>query len=201
MDLTEVIRSRRSIRKFEPQKISQATIRNLLELASCSPSAHNTQPWHSIVIENFKMKAKLAKEMGKVWISDLVKDGTDKIQAEKTVETKNWNRITNSPILIIICLNKKGIHKHADSRRRKVEYLIAVQSVAAYIQTLLLAAHSQGLGACWTCTPLFCQNRIRRTLKLPKELEPQAMIIMGLPNEKPPAPSRKPLHETCTFNS
>jgi coenzyme F420-0:L-glutamate ligase/coenzyme F420-1:gamma-L-glutamate ligase len=201
MDLSEIVRSRRSIRKFKPRKIPREVLRFLLDLARWAPSAHNTQPWRLIVVDDTKMKAKLAKEMSNVWISDLVRDGVEKTEAEKRVKLKNWDRVTSSSAVIMVCLDKEVVHKHLDSRRRRVEYLIAVQSVAAYIQTLLLVSHDHGLGACWTCTPLFCSRQVQRVLRLPNNLEPQAMVIMGFPDEKPLASPRKSLDEISAFNS
>jgi len=40
-----VIRSRRSIRAFLPDPVDEATVRDILELASLAPSGTNTQPW------------------------------------------------------------------------------------------------------------------------------------------------------------
>jgi F420 biosynthesis protein FbiB-like protein len=201
LDLVDVVRTRRSIRKFKPERIARGIICSLLDLARWSPSAHNTQPWRLMVVDDAEMKGKLAKEMGKVWVSDLVEDGVERNEAERMVKLKNWDRVMSSAVVVIVCLDKRGVYKHTDSRRRRVEYLTAVQSVAAYVQTLLLLVHDHGLGACWICTPLFCQNSVRGVLGLPKELEPQAMIIMGFPDEKPLPSSRKPLDEVCAFNS
>jgi coenzyme F420-0:L-glutamate ligase/coenzyme F420-1:gamma-L-glutamate ligase len=201
MNLTGIVRSRRSIRKFKPRKIPREVLHFLLDLARWAPSAHNTQPWRLIVVDDTKMKANLAKEMGDVWVSDLVRDGFEKTEAEKRVKSKNWDRVTSSSAVIMVCLDKEVVHKHLDSRRQRIEYLIAVQSVAAYIQTLLLISHDHGLGACWMCTPLFCSRRVQRVLGLPNNLEPQAMVIMGFPDEKPSATPRKSLDEICVFNS
>jgi coenzyme F420-0:L-glutamate ligase/coenzyme F420-1:gamma-L-glutamate ligase len=201
MDLIDVVRSRRSIRKFKPEKISREVICSLLGLARWSPSAHNTQPWRLVVVDDAEVKANLAKEMGEIWVSDLTRDGVERIKAEETVRSKNWSRITNSPVVVMVCLDKKAMHKYGDARRRRVEYLTAVQSVAAYVQTFLLLAHNHGFGACWACTPLFCQDRVRRVLGLPLSLEAQAMIIMGFPDEKPSPSSRKPMEGICAFNS
>jgi F420 biosynthesis protein FbiB-like protein len=153
-----------------------------------------------IVIDDDEVKGRLAVEIGNVWLSDMLKDGVTRDEAEALVKLRTWNRITNSPVVIIACLDTNDVRKFPDARRQKAEYLMAVQSVAAYIQTLLLAAYDHGLGACWLCTPLFCHSAVRKVLSLPKTFEPQAMIIIGLPDEKPTPLERKPLHEFFTLN-
>ena len=50
MDAIEAILSRRSIRRYTPQPVSEETVRLLLEAAMSAPSAGNEQPWHFVVI-------------------------------------------------------------------------------------------------------------------------------------------------------
>lgn len=200
MNVAELIKSRRSIRKFKPAKIPREVIENILDLARWAPSAHNSQPWRCVVIDDEKVKEKLAEEMGKQWLSDMLKDGVPKDRAEQIVQLESWDRITKSPAVVIVCLTMENMHKYPDARRRRAEYLMGVQSVAAYVQTLLLLAHYYGLGACWVCAPLFCQKVVRRVLGLPRKIEPQAMIVMGYADEKPPPPPRKELAEIYAFN-
>jgi nitroreductase len=76
---------------------------------------------------------------------------------------------------------------------------MSVQSVAAYIQTLLLSTHYYGLGACWVCAPLFCPNVVKKVLGLPRNVEPQAMITIGYADEKPAPLPRKELDEIRFF--
>lgn len=200
MDVVEAVRTRRSIRKFKPDSVPRNVVNFILDLARWAPSAHNAQPWRCIVVDDEKVKERLAIEMGKAWLSDLLKDGVPRDKAENIVRIESWERITKSPIVIIACLTMKDMHKYTDRRRQKAEYIMAVQSLAAYIQTLLLLAHNHGLGACWVCAPLFCQKEVRKVLGLPREIEPQAMIIMGYPDEQPSPPPRRELEEICSFN-
>ncbi|MCL5935741.1 MAG: nitroreductase family protein [Bacillota bacterium] len=48
----KAILSRRSIRKYAPDKVPEKDIRELLEAAMAAPSAGNAQPWHFIVIDD-----------------------------------------------------------------------------------------------------------------------------------------------------
>jgi len=201
LDITELVKSRRSIRRFKSTKVSREFMNAILDLARWSPSAHNAQPWRIIVIDNDEVKKRLVAKMGEAWLFDMLKDGVPKEEAEKIVKVESLDRITKSPIVIIACLTMVDMHKYLDARRRKAEYLMATQSVAAYIQTLLLLAHHYGLGACWICAPLFCQKTVKEVLRLPEEFEPQSMIILGYADEKPQPTPRKSLSEICAFNS
>ena len=71
-------------------------------------------------------------------------------------------------------------------------------SVALAGQNLLLAAHAEGLGACWLCAPLFCPDVVRDTLGLPEDWQPQAFISLGWPDEVP-SKAREPLDTRVRF--
>lgn len=52
MELKDAIYQRRSIRKFKEDKVKEADIKYLLELAMAAPSACNRQPWEFYVVSN-----------------------------------------------------------------------------------------------------------------------------------------------------
>jgi nitroreductase len=49
-DLIETLFSRRSIRKYTDEPVSEDDIKTLLEAAMAAPSARNSQPWHFVVV-------------------------------------------------------------------------------------------------------------------------------------------------------
>ena len=188
------IKKRRSIRKYSSRKVSIDVFRQVLEAAKWAPSAHNAQPWRFIVVIDASSKRELAEAMADVWVTDMTKNGTPS-EARENQRKASAERFTNAPVLIVACLTTKDMVKYADESRQKSERDLAVQSLGAAIQNLLLAAHANGLGACWFCAPIFCKETVRRVLKVPDDVEPQALITLGYPAEKPHAPSRKPLED------
>ncbi len=52
MDILEVIRSRRTIRKYSDEPLAPDIVTKLLEAGRWAPSARNNQPWKFIVINN-----------------------------------------------------------------------------------------------------------------------------------------------------
>ncbi len=52
MEVIEAILTRRSIRKYSREKITDNQIEIILKAAMYAPSAMNQQPWHFIVIDN-----------------------------------------------------------------------------------------------------------------------------------------------------
>lgn len=181
--IMDVIRTRRSIRHYINQPISQELIDQLLEAATWAPSAHNRQPWRFAVITTQAAKNRLADRMGERLRSDRLRDG-DPIEAIDRDVNRSRERIVTAPVVIVACLSMIDMDHTPDDRRNSIERAMAMQSVAASIQNLLLAAHDLGLGACWMCAPLFCPNVVRDALDLPDDWEAQALITIGYPADE-----------------
>lgn len=52
LDILEILKSRRSIRKFLDKKVESEKIHKILEVAMSAPSARNQQPWRFVIIDN-----------------------------------------------------------------------------------------------------------------------------------------------------
>lgn len=61
MDLFEALKTRRSIRKYTDEPVSDDNIHALLDAAMHAPSAKNEQPWHFVVVRDSSVRAVLAK--------------------------------------------------------------------------------------------------------------------------------------------
>jgi len=178
----DAITSRRSIRRYLPEPIPQVVIETVLTAAIWAASSHNRQPWRFCVIRDADQKERLARVMGDRLRRDLEADGV--LESVIAADTgRSYNRITSAPVLIALCLSLVDMDHYPDERRNEKEYLMAVQSTAMAGQNLLLAAHDQGLGACWMCAPLFCPDVVSVALDLPSDWQPQALITMGYPAE------------------
>jgi F420 biosynthesis protein FbiB-like protein len=146
-----------------------------------------------------KVKRRLAETMVREWNRDLRKNGVSAYKRENLVRA-SVETFVCAPALVVACLTMEDMDKYPDEQRQETEHLMGVQSVAAAVQNLLLVAYAEGLGTCWFCAPLFCQETVKEILKLPKEFEPQALITVGYPAEKPKAPQRKPLKSIARKN-
>jgi F420 biosynthesis protein FbiB-like protein len=119
--------------------------------------------------------------MGRRLRDDLVADGLRPEVIERDVG-RSYQRITQAPALILVCLTLAEMDSYPDPERQQKEWLMAVQSTAMAGQNLLLAAHALHLGACWMCAPLFCPGTVTETLNLPPDWQPQGLITLGYPD-------------------
>jgi coenzyme F420-0:L-glutamate ligase/coenzyme F420-1:gamma-L-glutamate ligase len=189
--------SRRSIRKFRPEPVPEDSIRRMLEAAHAAPSAHNTRPWRFIVLRDSGARRALAEGMAAAYGRDAEADGRapDAIRARNA---RSVERIASAPLAILACMDAKCLPPDA-GRGAEGEKLLLVQSVAAAVQNLLLAAVDEGLGACWLCAPAFCPQAVLDTLALPPGWIAQALVLIGAPAEAPPKPDGRALDEVVQW--
>jgi nitroreductase len=92
--------------------------------------------------------------------------------------------LSSAAMAIVVCGDLEAAFE------RQISYLL--QDCSAAIENLLLAAHAQGLGACWVGIhpgePLL--KRVKELLSLPASFVPVAAISLGQPGEQPPPRTR-----------
>ncbi len=196
-ELMRCLTARRSIRRYTPDPIPPDLIEQMLTAAIWAPSAHNRQPWRFAVIETAATKQTLAAAMGQQLQADLQADNVPPRVAAAGVN-RSYQRITQAPLLILVCLSMADMDSYPDPARQRSEWIMAVQSAALAAQNLLLAAHALGLGACWMCAPLFCPAVVRQTLALPDDWQPQALLTIGYPAESK-TKTRQPLSTRARY--
>ena len=123
----ELIRGRRSVRRYRPDPIAQPLLEKLLTAAIWAPSAHNRQPWRFCVVTTEPAKQELSDRMGARWRADLGADGVDAALVERRVRISHA-RITGAPALVAASVSVEEMDDYPDQRRQEAEWLMAVQS-------------------------------------------------------------------------
>lgn len=183
MELMEAIENRRSIRKYDPMPISNATIEKIIHAGMCAPSAKNRQPWRFVVVQGAAKQ-----DMISVMQKGIQREETDASlpnskqylpAARHTVSIMEQAPVT---IFIINPLNDMMLPQSFE----EMVYSIAnVQSVGACIQNMLLAATAMELGGLWNCDVFFAYCELNEWLGNQGQLI--AAISIGKPLENPPA--------------
>lgn len=197
-ELLEFIKSRRSSKLLGPGGIDLELVIEALEVAVSAANAHNAQPWRFVVIEDREVARRLLSEMAVEWRRDLAADGIGEEKIEAIV-SESIRRSERASVWVIVCLTMEEMDRYPDEKRQRCEYAMAVQSIGAVTQNLLLALHALGLGACWRCGPLFAPDAVRRVLGIPRHVEPQALVEIGYPGGIRPM-RRKPLVEVASID-
>jgi coenzyme F420-0:L-glutamate ligase / coenzyme F420-1:gamma-L-glutamate ligase len=194
----QVLRSRRSVRRFQLQPVPEDAIQRILGAATWAPSAHHRQPWRFAVLASLGSRSRLAQALGDAFRRDLQADGLSPAEVDAQV-SRSRQRIQEAPLAVLLCLDLSTEDTYPDAERQQSEHWMGVQSVALAGGHLLLAAWAEGLGSVWMCAPLFAPAVAGQALDLPLEWQPQALILLGYPARVPEPRPRRPLAEVTKY--
>jgi PPOX class probable F420-dependent enzyme len=194
LDLEAALRGRRSVRRYTEEPVERALVDRVLEAGRWAPSPHGRMPWRFAVLSRADARARLADAMASTWREQLELDGQAREIVAKRLEGSR-DRLRRAPVVVILCLYLDDLDRYPDADRQAAETTMAVQSLGACAQNMLLAAYSLGLDGGWMCAPLFCPDVVRDTLGLRPGLIPQALLTFGYAAAEPVRRDRLPLEE------
>jgi PPOX class probable F420-dependent enzyme len=193
-ELAGLVRGRRSVRAFDTRPVPRAIVEEAIAAAGWAPSPHGRQPWRFVVVESQQRRNALADAMADTWRAQLRLDGHDQAIVEARLE-KSRDRLQRAPVLIIPCLYLEGLDAYPDADRQRAEETMAVQSLGAAVQNLLLSLYAAGVDGGWMCAPLFCPDVVLHALGLSAALDPHALIAVGYAASDPVRRPRLPLDQ------
>ncbi|MGH2560578.1 MAG: TIGR03668 family PPOX class F420-dependent oxidoreductase [Thermomicrobiales bacterium] len=193
-DLSSVVQGRRSVRAFRAEPVSRSAVKRAIAAAGWAPSPHGRQPWRFAVVESFERRLALADAMAGTWRSQLELDGQEPEIVQIRLD-KSRERILTAPVLVVVCLYLADLDAYPDADRQQAEATMAIQSLGAAVQNLLLSIYADGLDAGWMCAPLFCPDVVREMLGLDDALMPHALLPIGHAAKDPVRRERRSLDE------
>jgi len=191
MKIEEVIKNRRTIRKYNRKALQKKDLVKILEAARWAPSVHNAQPWRFIVLR----KRSLIEAIGNILIAKC----RNLLSGFNVVLKETAQIIFEAPVVVVVYDTCE-----LSSRMKKFEepYFFVTkvseyQSISASIENSLLMAHCLGIGSAWLTSPLFCDKEIMSFLKLNGSLV--AILTFGYPAERVQFPARKSLKNIVEY--
>ena len=192
MEFKEAVMKRRSIRKFKSDKIPKKDIYDIVCMASFAPSSNHRQMWRFIAITNREILGKI-KEAVENAIKEIITwpEAKGKEAIIKNIESSS-NFFVKAPVVFAVLIEPyhpiiDNILKDHGLNQEEIKLLrfhVDVQSVAAAIENLLLAATEKGYGTCWMGAPLIAAPKLKEILKIEKPWELLAFIPMGISDQK-----------------
>ncbi len=170
----EIIKKRRSIRKYRKEPVEEEKIQKMLEAARLAPSASNSQAWHFVVVRD---KNKIEA------LSKAAPPGSRFIIS--------W--LSGAPVVFVLAMKSALTHAIAGVFGKVLHRLDA--GIAG--EHLVLAATALGLGTCWI--GWFDEKTVRKITGLPAAYQVVAIIGCGYPDEDPAPRSRKNLADITSY--
>ena len=182
MDFLELVKNRRSVRRYSDRPVQREKIDRCLEAARLAPSACNSQPWGFIVVDDPDLKI----AVGKAAYSKPLP--LNRFAADAAV------------IIAVTCGRSRPIARIGGAVKRKKYNLIDVGIAAEHF---CLAAVEQGLGTCilgW-----FNERKVKRLLNVDRGKRVALLITVGHPADvdedgNVPKSKRKDFSEIVKYN-
>jgi len=186
MDVFKAIKTRRSIRKYKPNPISDDNLKKVLEAGHCAPSWANTQCWHFIVVRDPAIKASVAGCLTKVRFED------------EWLENEAARAIVQAPVLIVACakIGVSGCNPDGTPATDKGDWLLF--DVALAVQNMTLAARALGLGT--VIVGSFDAKKAAEILEVPEGCCVATMTPLGVPDHAGQVPPRKELSDIVSYD-
>ena len=177
MNVTECLKTRRSIRRYKAEPVDHSVIDSIVSLASYSPSWKNTQITRYIAIEDPSLLTEIA---------------------DRYTPEYNSNIIRQAPMLIAVTFKKGrcGYERDGSFTTKKGDRW-QMFDVGVACQSFCLAAWDHGLGT--VIMGVFDEDGISKLLDLPEDQELAALIAIGHPDIEPAAPKRKSVDELLQY--
>lgn len=176
MEMLQVIKGRRSIRKYKPMSVTEEDLNAVLEAARWAPSWANTQCWQFVLVRAPEVKAKLAE----------------------TLPSTNpaLSAITDAPVVIVACAElKKSGYRKGEPLTNKGDWFMFDTALA--LQNLVLMAHSLGLGT--VHVGRFDAEKAAQILEVPEDIVVVELIPLGYADEVPEVRRRRELSEIVFY--
>jgi len=157
--LEDVITTRRSVRRYTDARVDINQLMSLVRLGIWAPTGGNAQTWGFVVV-------------------------TDETVI-RAIHAVSPGISTPPPAIIAICQDRKRAEEKGGVFGRD---RCAPMDAAMAAQTMMLAAHAEGLGTCAVLS--FHPRSVREILALPEQIVPELLLTVGYPAKVPPPPTR-----------
>jgi nitroreductase len=168
-DFFETLYTRRSIRLYKDEPVPRVTIDALLKDATQAASGSNLQPWEFVVITDRDFMKEISDSCKREMLADVEADPNSPLKRyEASLRNPDLNVFYNAPCLIYVVAPRSAP--------------LAIFDCSMAACNIMLSARARGLGTCWIGLGASPEPEVYRIV---------APIIVGVPDQDPPAPPRK----------
>lgn len=181
MDLYEAIYQRRSHRFYKPEMPPREALERVINAGLWAPSGTNAQAWEILVLAGQARDEFVALCSKSLPYMEPVLERAGLTEERRQLVRGFFKNLGGAPVVIAVTIPKAP---------NPEMQMANVQSGAALMQNLLLAAHAEGLGTCWMTGVLYVEQELLEFLGKPDQ-QLLAITPIGYSAKEPPVPPRK----------
>ena len=173
-DLLELVRGRRSCRRFKDNPVPTEIVDKILDIARYSPSAANSQPWEFVVVRDSTAKKAISKEVVSIYKEAKRREPTFYFKAAVQPH------LFTAPVIIVVCGDRR-LQQAYPTLLKGMELLRQSLAICAY--SIQLSAASFGLATAWaTIQRGSPELSVKKLLSIPEEYTVDHIIPLGYPD-------------------
>ena len=180
MDLSDLLKHRKSIRNYLDRAVEREKIMMCLEAARVAPSACNSQPWKFIIVDDRELKNKLC---------DTAFSGIYSVNSFCKM----------APVIVAVVSEKSKFLARIGGMFRGTKYYLIDIGIAC--EHFVLQAEDLGLGTCWI--GWFNEQAVKSILNVPRNKKIDVLIALGYYDRENVCleDDREPMDKIASFNS
>ncbi|MFC2013940.1 nitroreductase family protein [Chloroflexota bacterium] len=207
-NLLELVKKRRSIRRFKRDPVPDGYIEHILETARWAMSGANAQPWEFVVVKNSDIRAKIGEMLKERWNRESFVEEfrVPELRHQGVLpESRELNTVGlgDPPAFIVVCGDPRTFQSTVlYATFLQSEHHIFHMNIGNATQIIHLAAAALGLNSQWITVndPLF-EDDLKNLLSIPRELRVFVIVPIGYPAYEPAPSYRRELAEIVHYES
>jgi nitroreductase len=189
LEVTQAIRSRRSIGRVTQDPVPRELIEEILESAVHAPNHKITEPWRFHVFTG-RGRGELAKARAELARIQAEEEGEDEELAAGRI-SRERKKAFRAPVVIAVI---------SEAGRDEVESLENYAACAAAAQNMQLTAHARGLGCIWRTGPVAYHDHMRGFFGLKDGDRIVAYLYIGYPDMGERPRRRNPVEKKTVWH-
>lgn len=174
----QLVRKRRSIRKYLEKPVEREKVLICLEAARMAPSADHVQPWRFLIVDDPEVK----------------KNFSDKVFSGIYSSSKFARK---APVIIVMLAKLDVVANRIGKQIQGIHFYFIDMGISG--EHIVLQAEELGLGTCWI--GWFSTKKTRKLLNIPRKYKIVSLMSMGYYEKRPSKEKkRKTLDEIVWFN-
>ena len=181
IQLGELLRLRRDVRRFRTDPVPEAVVMELLEAAHHAPSVGLSQPWRFVLVDDPARRRAVVAEFERANLEAQDIYDTERARLYRNLKLAG---LKEAPVHLLVCFETEPEAGHGLGRQTQPETLR--DSAVCAIQNLWLTARAKGVGVGWVS--ILEPHRLRQAMDLPGTWAWVGYLCLGWPQEEPEVP-------------
>jgi nitroreductase len=199
MELTEVMRTTGSARRFRPEPVPDEVLYRVLDNARFAPSGGNRQGWRVIVIRDPELRTAIRHIYLRSWEVYHLPVFKRTLDAVANPSDHFAQHLDEVPVHVLVLVDRRALVTTIEAL--DCSNFVGGASVYPFVQNIVLSLRAEGLGTTLSTVLIPVEAEVKQLLDIPDEYAVAAFLAVGWPERPFPTHlKRRPVEEFATVD-